>query len=41
MVQEGNYDFAGAAWLGDYNDPNTFLDLWISGNTIVNTGYKK
>jgi len=40
MVQEGNYDFAGAAWLGDYNDPNTFLDLWISGNTIVNTGYK-
>ena len=39
-VQEGNYDFAGKAWLGDYNDPNTFLDLWISGSTIVNTGYK-
>jgi len=39
-VQEMNYEFAGAAWTGDYNDPNTFLDLWMSTNSIVNTGYK-
>lgn len=39
-VEEMDYDFAGSAWTGDYNDPNTFLDLWISTNSIVNTGYK-
>ena len=39
-VQEMDYEFAGAAWTGDYNDPNTFLDIWMSTNTIVNTGYK-
>ena len=32
-----NYDIARAGWIGDYLDPNTFLDIWIttSGNNRV------
>ena len=25
-----NYDIARAGWIGDYVDPNTFLDLWVT-----------
>lgn len=27
-----DYDLARSSWVGDYNDPNTFLDLWITGS---------
>ncbi len=27
---EGNYEIARHAWLGDYVDPMTFLDMWVS-----------
>ena len=32
--KEGNYSVARNGWLGDYNDPISFLDMWItdSGN---------
>jgi len=36
-----NYDYqvAGMAWGGDYNDPNTFLDFWVTGADVVMTGW--
>ncbi|MFQ5504544.1 MAG: peptide ABC transporter substrate-binding protein [Planctomycetota bacterium] len=33
------YDLCRAGWIGDYNDPNTFLDLLLSDNTNNRTGY--
>ncbi len=30
QTQSGNYDIARAGWIGDYLDPNTFLDLWVT-----------
>lgn len=32
--QEGNFDVARAGWQGDYKDPNTFLDLFLSDSDI-------
>jgi oligopeptide transport system substrate-binding protein len=34
-----NYDIARAAWIGDYPDPNTFLDMWITGGGNNETGW--
>lgn len=28
---EGNFDVARAGWVGDYQDPNTFLDMFVTG----------
>ncbi|MCA8969389.1 MAG: peptide ABC transporter substrate-binding protein [Planctomycetes bacterium] len=33
------YDISRASWIGDYPDPNTFLDMWQSGNANNRTGY--
>ncbi len=30
-TQQGDFQVARAGWIGDYVDPNTFLDLWITG----------
>lgn len=38
--QELDYDMGGQAWTGDYNDPNTFLDMWISSSNIVPNGWE-
>ena len=27
----GNYQLARAGWIGDYPDPSTFLDMWMTG----------
>ena len=35
-----DYDLGRSAWLGDYVDPNTFLDLWMSNNGNNRTGWK-
>jgi oligopeptide transport system substrate-binding protein len=35
-----DYDFSRSSWIGDYNDPNTFLDLFTSGNGNNRTGWK-
>ncbi len=34
-----NYDIARSSWVGDYNDPNTFLDMFITGGGNNRTGY--
>ena len=34
-----DYQVAGMGWSGDYNDPNTYLDLWMSGAGVVPTGW--
>lgn len=35
-----DYDFSRSSWIGDYNDPNTFLDLFTGGNGNNRTGWK-
>jgi oligopeptide transport system substrate-binding protein len=30
--KEGNYQIARHGWLADYNDPISFLDMWVTGN---------
>lgn len=33
------YQVARAGWIGDYNDPMTFLDMWVTGNGNNDTGW--
>jgi oligopeptide transport system substrate-binding protein len=33
------YDLSRAGWIGDYTDPNTFLDMWITDGPQNNTGW--
>ncbi|MDA1195163.1 MAG: peptide ABC transporter substrate-binding protein [Planctomycetota bacterium] len=33
------YDIARAGWIGDYLDPNTFLDMWITNGGNNQTGW--
>src|SRR5438067_8561920 len=35
-----DYDVCRSSWIGDYNDPNTFLDMFMSGNGNNRTGWK-
>jgi oligopeptide transport system substrate-binding protein len=35
-----NYDLTRSSWVGDYRDPNTFLDLFMSNNGNNRTGWK-
>ncbi|MDO5718222.1 MAG: peptide ABC transporter substrate-binding protein [Tissierellia bacterium] len=30
--KEGNYSIARHGWIADYNDPMTFIDMWVSGS---------
>lgn len=34
-----DYDVARSSWVGDYNDPNTFLDCFVTGRGNNRTGY--
>ena len=34
-----NYDIMWTGWTGDYMDPNTFLDVWVTGGGQNCTGY--
>jgi len=34
-----NYSVARAGWIGDYMDPNTFLDMWVTGGGNNDTGW--
>ena len=36
---EMDYDLARSSWIGDYNDPNTFLDMFMSNNGNNRTGW--
>ena len=35
-----DYDLSRSSWVGDYNDPNTFLDVFMSQNGNNRTGWK-
>ena len=36
----GDFDMSGSSWVADYNDPNTFLDLFTSQSGNNRTGWK-
>jgi oligopeptide transport system substrate-binding protein len=38
-TQDGRYDLARAGWIGDYVDPNSFLDMWVTGGGNNRTGW--
>jgi oligopeptide transport system substrate-binding protein len=38
-VSEMNFDIARRGWIGDYVDPNNFLDMYITGGGNNNTGF--
>lgn len=38
-VNLGQYSLSRAGWIGDYVDPNTFLDMWVSGGGNNQTGW--
>ncbi len=38
-LHKGDYQIARSAWTGDYNDPNTFLEMFITGNDLNQTNW--
>jgi oligopeptide transport system substrate-binding protein len=38
-VRSKQYDIARAGWNGDYADPNTFLDMWVTNGSNNQTGF--
>jgi oligopeptide transport system substrate-binding protein len=38
-VSNGDYSIARGAWIGDYVDPNNFLDMWLCGGGNNRTGW--
>jgi oligopeptide transport system substrate-binding protein len=34
-----DYDIARAGWIGDYEDPNTFLNMWVTNGGNNQTGW--
>lgn len=38
-VRAMDYDMARAGWIGDYRDPNTFLDMWVTNGGSNETGF--
>lgn len=38
-VNNGNYQIARAGWIGDYVDPNSFLDMWVTDGGNNRTGW--
>jgi oligopeptide transport system substrate-binding protein len=38
-VTQGNFQIARRGWIGDYVDPNNFLDLFLTDGGNNNTGY--
>jgi oligopeptide transport system substrate-binding protein len=38
-VRQLHYDVARAGWIGDYVDPNTFLDMYVTGGENNQTGW--
>ena len=35
----GNFEISRGGWIGDYVDPNTFLDMWVGGSGLNRTGW--
>lgn len=38
-TKERDYELASLLWGGDYDDVNTFFDLFMTGNDIIHTGW--
>jgi oligopeptide transport system substrate-binding protein len=38
-LRSHQYVIARSGWIGDYVDPNTFLDMWVTGNPQNHTGW--
>jgi oligopeptide transport system substrate-binding protein len=38
-MRELSYDLCRSSWVGDYNDPNTFLEIFITGHGQNRTGW--
>lgn len=38
-VHSMDYEIARGGWIGDYLDPNTFLDMWLTNGENNNTGF--
>jgi oligopeptide transport system substrate-binding protein len=36
-----DYDLCRSSWVGDYNDPNTFLDMFVTDGGNNRTGWSK
>lgn len=36
---QGNYQMARHGWLADYNDPISFLDMWVTGGGLNNANW--
>jgi oligopeptide transport system substrate-binding protein len=34
-----DYEISRSTWIGDYNDPNSFLNIWVSANGNNQTGW--
>lgn len=39
IVKKLEYDFTMGGWSADYNDPMTFLDIWVSNGSTNYSGY--
>ncbi|MGG7059570.1 peptide ABC transporter substrate-binding protein [Clostridium nigeriense] len=39
LMDKQEYDFTMTGWSADYNDPMTFLDIWVSNGGNNHTGY--
>ena len=37
--QQGGYEIARQGWIGDYSDPMTFLDMWVTGGGNNDCGF--
>lgn len=39
MEKAGDYTVSRAGWVGDYQDPMTFMDLWMTGGSFNDANY--
>ena len=40
LEADGDFEMSWQGWIGDYNDPMTFLDLYLSDSSFNTGGYK-
>jgi oligopeptide transport system substrate-binding protein len=40
LMTDGDFDFSHYGWIADYNDPMTFLDLFLSDSDFNDPSYK-
>ena len=39
IIEKEDYQVSRAGWIGDYLDPNTFMDMWVTDGGHNNTGW--